>query len=63
MQILLDEDKRVLSTCEDEMEVQYPDERWIVISMSDDTVFEGDFIDNRWDGTQIIYDPKQILGG
>lgn len=59
MQVLIDEDKRVLGTAPDEMELSYPDERWQIIYVPNDTIFEGENIDNRWDGEKFIFDPKQ----
>ena len=59
MQILINEEKRALAVSGDNVEMQYPDERWQIIHISDDTILEGENIDNRWDGEKFIFDPKQ----
>ena len=59
MQILINEEKRALAVSGDNVEMQYPDERWQIIHVSDDTILEGENIDNRWDGKKFIFDPKQ----
>ncbi len=59
MQILINEEKRVLAVSGDNVEMQYPDERWQIIHVPDDIILEGENIDNRWDGEKFIFDPKQ----
>ena len=60
MKLLLDEDNRVLSSFSDEDVINnLPDPRWHVINVSSETVLEGDNIDNQWNGTRLIYNPKK----
>ena len=60
MKVLLNEEDRVLATFEDGMEdeaIGYDDERWKIIQ-TPEAELSGDYIDNYWDGTQFIYNPK-----
>ena len=59
MQVLLNEDKRAIGTVPDGIEWHYPDKRWEVIKVDDSMEWTDDYINYRWNGNKIIYEPKK----
>ena len=59
MLVLINQNKRVLAVFPEGAEIQYPDERWQIITVPDkDTIFADDSFNYCWDGEQLVYNPE-----